>query len=201
MWRPLRCWEARPSQRGQMGTLIIHDPADRAEVHATVMRLASVDGNPQPVRPDTLRVGWPPKGFMLEARGRRSGGWLALSVLRVLAETLLARLVFARGRPVGGFDPDRYRSEVATNTDFCRHDETLCFVIDCPLNCIEPIRTYLDQCSADGGLRYGIDVADSALMTCLVTSATDDLHVHFVDGGDGGYTNAAKTLKTVARAT
>lgn len=193
-------WEALHSQRGKMVTLIIHDSADRAEVHTTVMRLASAEGNPQPVRLDTLRVGWPPKGFMLEARGRRGDGWLALSVLRVLAETLLARLVFARGRPVGGFDPDRYRSEVATNTDFCRHDETLCFVIDCPLSCIESVRAYLDQCSADGSLRYGMDVADSALMTCLVTSATDDRHVHFVDGGDGGYTNAAKTLKTIASA-
>jgi len=32
-------------------------------------------------------------------------------------------------------------------------------------------------------------------MTCLVTSTADSLHVHFVDGG-GGYTNAAKKLKS-----
>lgn len=191
-------WDALHSKRGKMVTLIIHDAADRGEIYAAVMRLAAQDGDPHPVRTDTLRTSWPPKAFMLEARGRRGHGWLALSVLRVLGETLLARLVFARGRPVGRFDPDRYRRDVATNTDFCRHDETVCFVIDCPLSCIEPIRAHLDQCSASGSLRYGMDVADSALMTCLVTSATDDLHVHFVDGGGGGYTNAAKTLKSVA---
>jgi len=36
----------------------------------------------------------------------------------------------------------------------------------------------------------------AALMTCLVTSTADSLHVHFVDGGGGGYTNAAKKLKS-----
>lgn len=191
-------WDSLHSTRGKMVTLILHDAADHGEIHAAVMRLATQGGDPRPVRAETLRTRWPPTGFMLEARGRRAGGWLALSVLRVLVETLLARLVFARGRPVGNFDPDRYRRDMTTNTDFCRHDETVCFVIDCPLNCIAPIRAHLDQCAASGALRYGMDVADSALMTCLVTSASDDLHVHFVDGGGGGYTNAAKTLKGVA---
>ena len=193
-------WDSLHSTRGKMVTLILHDAADQGDIHAAVMRLAAQGGDPRPVRAQTLRTRWPPTGFMLEARGRRAGGWLALSVLRVLVETLLAHLVFARGRPVGNFDPDRYRRDMTTNTDFCRHDETVCFVIDCPLNCIAPIRAHLDQCAASGGLRYGMDVADSALMTCLVTSASDDLHVHFVDGGGGGYTNAAKTLKGVAGA-
>jgi spermidine synthase len=53
---------------------------------------------------------------------------------------------------------------------------------------------------AQGVLRYGMNVSQTALMTCLVTSPTDNLHVHFVDGGDGGYTNAAKTMKAQARA-
>ncbi len=87
---------------------------------------------------------------------------------------------------------------VAANTDFCRHDDTTCFVIDCPLDSIDSVRAYLDQCASSPTFRYGMDVSDTALMTCLVTSATDDLHVHFVDGGGGGYTNAAKTLKAVA---
>ena len=59
---------------------------------------------------------------------------------RVLAETLLARIVLARGKPVAGFDPQRYRREIVTNTDFCRHDETLCLVIDCPLAAVERIK-------------------------------------------------------------
>jgi hypothetical protein len=107
-------------------------------------------------------------------------------------------VVLKVGRPVGGFDPDRYLGEISTNTDFCKHDETVSFVIDCPLPAIEAIRTYLDQQMAQGALRYGMHVSQTALMTCLVTSPTESLHVHFVDGGDGGYTSAAKTLKAQA---
>lgn len=188
-------WDALHSKRGKMVTLILHGAPDPGEIYATVMRLAGQAGDARPVRQDTLRARWPPIGFMHEARARRGSGSLALTVVRVLAETLLAWLVLARGRPIGGFDPDRYRAEVAANTDFCKHDETVCFVIDCALDCIEPIRAYVDRCAAGNALRYGMDVSDTALMTCLVTSTDEGLHVHFVDGGGGGYTNAAKHLK------
>ena len=188
-------WNALQSRRGKMVTLILHGATDPGKIYATVMQLAAQHGDPRPVRAETLSAGWPPKAFMLEARARRRGGWLAVSILRVLGETLLARLVFARGRPIGGFDPQRYRREMATNTDFCKHDETICFVIDCALDSIDPIRKYVDQCASGDTFRYGMDVSDTALMTCLVSSTADSLHVHFVDGGGGGYTNAATKLK------
>ena len=116
----------------------------------------------------------------------------------MLANTLLARLIFLVGRPVGGFDPERYIAEISSNTDFCKHDDTVSFVIDCPQDCIAAIKAYLDQRSAAGELRYGMNVSETALMTCLVTAAAGGLHVHFVDGGDGGYTAAAKTMKAQA---
>lgn len=193
-------WDALRSQRGKMLTLIIQGAPDPGAIHAAVLQLAQQDGDPRAVRTDNLRERWPPKGFMLEARARRRGGWLWASTARVLAETLLARVVMARGRPVGDFDPQRYRQEVATNTDFCRHDETLCFVIDCALERIDAIARHVAQCAAAQGFRFGMDVADTALMTCLVTSAAEGLHVHFVDGGGGGYTNAARQLKAARAA-
>ena len=188
-------WDTLHSRRGKMVTLILHGAADPGDIYATVMRLAGQEGDPRPVRLDTLSTRWPPHGFMLEARARRRGGSLALSVVRLLGATLLAWLALERGRPTGGFDPDRYRREVTTNTDFCKHDETVCFVIDCALDCIGPIKAYVDRCASGNALRYGMNVSDTALMTCLVTSTNEGLHVHFVDGGGGGYTNAAKHLK------
>jgi len=188
-------WDALRSQRGKMVTLIVQGAPNPREIHAKVMQLAGLEGDPRPVRLDNLRARWPPRGFALEARARRRGGPLALSILWVLCETLVVWLILARGRPVGKFDPHRYRREITANTDFCKHDDTLCFVIDCPLEAIEPIRQYLDGCTSRQGVRCGMDIADTALMTCLVTSTADSQHVHFVDGGDGGYTNAARNLK------
>ena len=57
------------------------------------------------------------------------------------------------------------------------------------------MRAFLDDRSAKGRLRYGMSLSDHAVMTCLVVSAADGKHVHFVDGGDGGYTRAATEMK------
>ena len=192
-------WNPLQSGRGKMVTLIIQGAADPGAVHASVMQLAGQGSATQPVRLDTLSSSWPPKGLVLEAQVTRGKGALWRSVLRVLFATLIARLIFVFGRPVGGFDPDKYLTEITTNTDFCKHDETVSFVIDCPLDCVEKIRALLDRQMAAGALRYGMNVSETALMTCLVTSPSQSLHVHFVDGGDGGYTSAAKTMKAIAR--
>jgi len=191
-WNPLK------SGRGRMLTLIIQGAHKPGAVHAQVMAMARQGGGAEPVRPDTLRVGWPPKGFLLEAQASRRGGSLWLAAIKVLANTLIARLIFLAGRPVGGFDPAQYVDEVASNTDFCKHDDTVSFVIDCPQDCIASIQVFLDREMAAGHLRYGMNVSETALMTCLVTAATGGLHVHFVDGGDGGYTAAARTMKALA---
>jgi Protein of unknown function (DUF3095) len=193
-------WDALRSQHGKMLTLIVQGAPDPGAIHAAVLQLAQQDGDPSPVRLDNLRQRWPPRDFMLEARARRGNGWLWTSTLRVLAEALLARAMIARGKPTRGFDPQRYRQEMTSNTDFCRHDETLCFVLDCALERIETIARHLADCAAAQGFRFGMDVADTALMTCLVTSASEGLHVHFVDGGGGGYTNAARQLKAARAA-
>lgn len=191
-------WNPLQSGRGRMLTLIIQGADDPGAVHAQVMALARQGGGAEPVRSDTLRIGWPPKGFLLEAQATRRGGPLWLAAIKVLANTLIARLIFLVGRPVGGFDPARYVDEITTNTDFCKHDETVSFVIDCPQDCIASIQAFLDQEMSAGRLRYGMNVSETALMTCLVTAASGGLHVHFVDGGDGGYTAAAKTMKASA---
>ena len=192
-------WNPLQSGRGKMVTLILHGAADPGAIHAHVMQLAGQGGDARPVRRDTLSSSWPPKGFMLEVRASRGDKPMWKAILEVLIDTLIARLFFLLHRPMGGFDPDKYLDEVTSNTDFCKHDETVSFVIDCPLDCVVSIRAYLDQQMAAGVLRYGMNVSETALMTCIVTSPTQNLHVHFVDGGDGGYTSAAKTMKAQAR--
>jgi len=192
-------WDTLRSRHGKMVTLIIQGAREPRTVHAHLMRLAAQHGDPRPVRLATLRTRWPPTGFMLEARAIRGARPLWRAALEVLSQTLVARVLFLVDRPVGGFDPQKYRDEITTNTDFCNFDETLSFVIDCPAQCIEEIRNYLESQHHAGAFRYGMQVSETALMTCLVTSATQNLHVHFVDGGDGGYTAAAKQLKAQLR--
>jgi hypothetical protein len=191
-WAPLR------SMRGKMVAVIVTGAADPQAVHDGIVAIADPEHRGvDPVRPENLVAKWPPRTLMLEARARRATSRLPLRViaLGVLLETLLAWVVLKRGRPVGGFDPERYKAEVAHNVDFSKYDDTLSMVIDCPEDRIAGIRGYLDGLSARGALSYGIHLSDTALMTCLVESATEARHVHFIDGGEGGYTRAAKELK------
>jgi hypothetical protein len=149
----------------------------------------------KPVRLENLEVKWPPRTLMLEARAEGGRLPLALRVARLLVRTLMAWLIFRSGIAIGGFDPARYRAEMTSNPDFSKYDDMLAMVLDCPEDRIALIRAHLDARSARGELNYGIHVSDTALMTCLVESASNYRHVHFIDGGEGGYTIAAREMK------
>jgi hypothetical protein len=56
----------------------------------------------------------------------------------------------------------------------------------------------LDSLEKEGVLLYGMHVSSSAVMSCYVRDLEDG-HIHFVDGSDGGYTQAAGILKRKLR--
>jgi hypothetical protein len=188
-------WDELRSARGKMVSLIVLGATDPAGVHAEIMRIAQAGGDARPVRLDNLSPRWPPKGLMIEARARR-GRWPAILMAgRVLAESLFVALVLWRGKPLGSFDPQDYRREITTNTDFSKRDDVVSLVLDCDDRAIAAIRSALDVRVARGELRYGMHLSDTALMTCIVTSLGEHEHAHFVDGANGGYTQAAIGLK------
>jgi hypothetical protein len=49
-----------------------------------------------------------------------------------------------------------------------------------------------------GEIIYGLHISNASIMSCYVREK-DDLHIHFVDGSEGGYTNAAIMLKSKIR--
>lgn len=52
----------------------------------------------------------------------------------------------------------------------------------------------LDLMEEAGEIVYGIHISNDAVMSCYVRDL-DDGHIHFVDGSEGGYTQAAMVLK------
>ena len=67
--------------------------------------------------------------------------------------------------------------------------------VDCSTETIARLREILDTAKREGILRYGLHMQDSALMTCVVPSATTSTHMHFVDGAAGGYALAARQMR------
>ena len=54
---------------------------------------------------------------------------------------------------------------------------------------------YLDKLENLGLIKYGHHVSKESIMSCYVKDMSTDQHIHFIDGGDGGYTKAANQLK------
>ncbi len=54
---------------------------------------------------------------------------------------------------------------------------------------------FLEELYTNSSIYYSLHTSSSALMTCYVQSMAHGGHIHFIDGGDGGYAMAAKQLK------
>ena len=82
-----------------------------------------------------------------------------------------------------------------THSDFRKFDDMLRMILDCSAKEVTSINQYLERLYKEGKIFYGTFESDTALMTCFVPSTADGDHIHFIDGGDGGYAMAAKQLK------
>jgi len=53
---------------------------------------------------------------------------------------------------------------------------------------------FLEHHRQNGDCYYGAHIADEAIITCLIFQRVGK-HLHFIDGGNGGYTLASQKLK------
>jgi hypothetical protein len=58
----------------------------------------------------------------------------------------------------------------------------------------EALLAQLDTLEQEEKITYGYYISESSILSCYVT-AIDDYHIHFLDGDNGGYTQASKVLK------
>ena len=96
---------------------------------------------------------------------------------------------------LGQFRPKKYKNELLTNSDFKKFDETLRMVIDCKIEQCQKIEDFFEKLKIENKISYGLHKSSQAIMTCMVTSATTNKHIHFMDGADGGYALAASQMK------
>ena len=68
-------------------------------------------------------------------------------------------------------------------------------VLDCPLDAHQEVEALCQRYRSSYGCSYGIHRSENALMTCCFSGFDDAQHIHFIDGGKGGYAMAAKQLK------
>lgn len=200
-------WEPLVAGRGRMIALMVR-PTDGAGggaaegYRAIIERLTGILSSlPEhaPVTRSNLRLRWPPRGMMLEARAAGRGLRAAIRLPVVLAEVALMKWANWRGSRIGPYDAPAYLEEARALTDFRRFDGLFRAVLDCTPDEVAAIESWLDAEFRAGRLVYGLHADTQALMTCLVFSLERSQHVHFVDAAGGGFTRAAEDFKRRAR--
>ncbi|EAS19257.1 conserved hypothetical protein [Flavobacteria bacterium BBFL7] len=87
-----------------------------------------------------------------------------------------------------------YLKELPELTESLMVDGTINTVISGTSKQRELLLYELQKMKEQGLLHYGYYVSKTSVLSCYVT-AIDDYHVHFLDGDQGGYTQASKLLK------
>lgn len=193
----LECrWNPIPAKRGKIMTIIVQSAIGSMDDYNTVMTdIYSSVKVLQLVQPENLSTSWPPKHLMKELQIKYSGlkkhilFYLLSGMLFIL--TLIVRSQKNKAESAVG----KYLQELSTNTDFVKFDDTLRMVIDVTDEEQKKITAVLEKHRAEKKIFYGVHISDEAMMTCFIQ--TNKNHVHFVDGGDGGYALAAKQLKAM----
>jgi hypothetical protein len=116
-----------------------------------------------------------------------------LSYISSMADKILTRFYF---KTSGG---KRYLESLVALSDT--------FVIDGRINTVisgtkrqrQRLEELLTKLEANGLIWYGMHISQASVMSCYVRNLEKG-HIHFVDGADGGYTNAARCMKNKIRA-
>jgi hypothetical protein len=153
----------------------------------------------KPITLSSLKMKWPPKFLVQEARMRVQN---VRGRLAYLAKTLLVSMIHVAVLAWRGdknlTDPIPYLRELTENTDYVKFDECLRMIIDVSNEQKRKLLAKLEAHYQKGEIYYGYHADKNALMTCYIQGPQK--HIHFVDGGGGGYAMAAKVLKAQRRA-
>ncbi|WP_151447364.1 DUF3095 family protein [Lacisediminimonas profundi] len=192
----LECrWNDVPSANGRIMTLLVkaRDPG-LAELRTLLASLEEMSPFINPVKTSNLPLTWPPAHLKTEINYKHSetlvralkyaGIWLLTGLFSGIVRKQAHKPDSAAGK---------YIASLAENTDHMKLDDVFRAVIDVSDDQAMRIEAMLQSLHDAGHVDYGIHYSDHALMTCFVRSMQH--HVHFVDGGNGGYAMAAQQLK------
>ena len=113
-------------------------------------------------------------------------------------KTLLGLFYFRNNLKLGNIQGRDYLLQLIANADTLTIDGRINTIISGQQNKRTQLLEYLAAKEAEGSLVYGYHISKESVMTCYIENM-DSNHIHFVDGSDGGYTEAAKLLKRKLR--
>jgi hypothetical protein len=193
----LECrWNPIKSIKGEVLTLIVQS-ANSSDPHVyrkILNDLVQVCPELNLVSSEGLVAAWPPGYLLKELKMKYSTLKSCFLYILLLLWTGFLSYVINKTRKDPNSLASKYIDELKKNTDFIKFDETLRMVIDVTQEQKNKIIALLEAYKENKEIYFGVHCSGEALMTCFVQMNKD--HIHFVDGGSGGYAMAAKQLKS-----
>lgn len=190
-------WLDIPSPKGETLSLIVKileqgiDATERRllEILQAIDRICGDVGEHHPLAlpnlSTTVGVEAARRNALVFHHAKKTGGYWR-DFLRIFGQNLLFTML-------PRFMTNFARRDIMVDADFRKFDGSLKMVLACTTESRQNLAAYFEDLRAQGMIAYGMHVADKALMTCFLQSATSQ--IHFIDAANGGYALAAKQLK------
>ena len=203
-------WQPIKSANGEIVTLLIASVSKNPEIENKIYSeiLKSINSITKkhldqlnPVSLEKLKGKLSFSKAIEESKTQRGKVPLAVFFPYMAIRQLITFSLFRFFIPIGAFRPEKYLKEFVINSDYKKFDDMIRMIIDCSKAQADSIENYLNTLAEEKKIKFGMHRSKTATITCLVQSAVEGKHIHFIDGGDGGYTAAAKKLKSSTRPT
>ncbi len=173
------------------------DPLKQLEVYRSVLlKLDEIYGsieNRSPLSLDRLKLllnFQKIRKEMLAKYGRWKTNYFTFSFLK----TIIGKFFFKFNLNFQNLSGREYLSQLISNADTLVIDGRINTIISGKKDKRIRLLNFLSEQEKNGALVYGYHISKESVMTCYIENRNAK-HIHFVDGADGGYTEAAKKLK------
>lgn len=122
------------------------------------------------------------------------GRWNPAYLLETFLRMVFGAFSFRYNWDIGGIRANDYLAQLIAHADTLTVDGRITTIICSTPDKHRQFLDYLWQEEQKGLLVYGHHVSKESIMTCYIENRNAK-HIHFVDGADGGYTEASKELK------
>jgi hypothetical protein len=124
----------------------------------------------------------------------RYSNWNVGYFIKAVFETLIGRMFFKYNWKVNDLKGKEYLEQVIAFSDTLTIDGRINTIVSGTSENRHRLLEYLNLQEKQGFLIYGHHVSKESIMTCYIENRKNN-HIHFLDGSNGGYTEAAKELK------
>jgi hypothetical protein len=188
-----------PNEEREVVCLLIE--AARASEHLQVYRQVLIKLNEiygksekrHPIALNRLQLLASFKKLGKEMRARYSS-WNTAHFFKSLYESVAGKFYFKYNLKINNLKGKDYLEQVIAFSDTLTIDGRINTIVSGTKENRMRLLEYLKQQETTGRLFYGHHVSKESIMTCYIENR-DSKHIHFIDGSNGGYTEAAKELK------